>query len=133
MTPELHTFARALHAATSASPRLPRALVIDASPLVRRRICADLGRLHCATRPVATALEALVILERADPVDGVVIGATPTQTRPDELAAFLAETYPRLPVVVLPAGPPARGYARDRPSFLDGAVADGSGPLQRAA
>jgi hypothetical protein len=117
MTPELRTFARALHDAASDAARLPRVLVVDARPEVRRRTCDALARLGCATRPVPAPLDALTALERGDPIDGAVLGPTLTQTRAQELAAFLAETYPRLRVVVLASGPPGWAGVLDAPGM----------------
>ena len=54
-----------------------------------------------------TPLEAFRWLEWARAlVEGVAIGPGLTHTRADELATFLQETYPDLPVVVVEDGAP---------------------------
>jgi CheY-like chemotaxis protein len=130
MTPALLGLARALRAGSSL-PRLPRVLVVDRSGLVRHRACAELARLGCTTRSVPTPLDAIQELERGG-VDGVVIGPTLTQTCAGELAAFIAESYPDLPVVVLSVGPRDRPCVRDRPPGLLAALG-GDGGLALAA
>lgn len=82
--------------------RPPCLLVVEARPGVRARICRELASLGCATREARTPLEAIDRLpaERAA-IDAVAIGRGSTQTRAEELAAYLREAYPDLPVVIV--------------------------------
>jgi hypothetical protein len=80
----------------------PRVLVVESRPDVRAPLCRELHRLGCATMEARTPLETIRLVEGAGGlVHAVAIGPTLTQTRADELATFLNEAYPDLPVVIV--------------------------------
>jgi hypothetical protein len=76
----------------------PVVVVVDPLPQRRYRVTAALRGAGCAPIEATTPLEVIAILEQPrGAVAAVVVAATiRTQTRTEELVAFLADAYPRL-------------------------------------
>jgi CheY-like chemotaxis protein len=99
----------------------PRVLVVDARPAVRAQMGRELHRLGCGTLEARTPLETIHLLEWGRVlVHAVAIGPSLTQTRAEELASFLTDAYPDLPVVIVEGIAPSGG--RDLEHGLWGAV-----------
>jgi hypothetical protein len=108
MSQSLSSLALELSIAQREGRKQPRVLVVEARPVVRARICQELQGLGCASVDVGTPLETIHFLEWGRAlVQAVAIGPSLTQTRAEELASFLEDAYPDLPVVIVDAVLPA--------------------------
>jgi DNA-binding NtrC family response regulator len=104
MTTPLSKLSSAL--ATRVGDRPIEILVVDANPETRQRLVVELSRHEWTTREAGSPLEAIASIER-ERCDAVAIGWTLTPGRARQLAGFLAEAYPDLPVWIVsdPGGP----------------------------
>lgn len=84
-----------------------RVLIVEPRSSAREGMCHELRRLGCEPLEARTPLEAIHKLEWVRAVvHAVAIGPGLPRTRADELARFLEEAYPVLPVLIVDDGSP---------------------------
>jgi CheY-like chemotaxis protein len=80
----------------------PRVMVVDPLPAERSRVAAALRRAGCDPVEASTPLEAIDAIQRPENrVAGAAIRDSLTQTDGGELARYLADEHPSMPVAIL--------------------------------
>jgi hypothetical protein len=111
--------------------RVPRVVVVDPLPAERGRVADAVRRAGCDPVEASTPLEAIDAIQRPENrVAAAAIRDSLTQTGGDELATYLAEQHPTLPVAIL-AEAPTESTTQAGPREVPVLAVDGdlTGPL----
>jgi hypothetical protein len=86
--------------------RVPRVVIVDPLPAERGRVAEAVRHAGCDPVEASTPLEAIDAIQRPENrVAAAAIRDSLTQTGGDELATYLAENHPSMPVAILAESP----------------------------